>query len=119
MKSYVGMGHDSCPICGVEHNEVVLINKRLRDTLERRQVVGISICPECTAKINDDYVALVSIDESKSNAPYTPMSAYRTGNVLWIKRDAWGKVFSEPAPRAFGYCDDDVIEMLAGFSEAK
>lgn len=70
-KSHVGMGHDECPICGAKHNEAVLLNTHLRNTLNPTQTIGISECPECATKINDDYVALVAIDESRSTAPYS------------------------------------------------
>lgn len=110
MKSYVGMGHDECPICGAKHSEVVLIDKRVRNTLDHDQTVGISECPECVGKIDNGYVALVAIDESKSKHPYTPTSAYRTGNIVWIKRDSWGVVFNVPAPSTkFAYCGEDVV----------
>lgn len=114
MKSHVGMGHDECPICGAKHNEVVLLDKSLRNTLNPTQTIGISECPECVAKINDDYVALVAIDESRSTAPYKPATAHRTGNVVWIKRIAWSTIFNTPAPKTkFGYCGDDVIALLS------
>lgn len=118
MKSYVGMGHDECPICGAKHNEVLLIDKFMRNTLYRDQATGISECPECTGKIDNGYVALVAIDESKSKHPYTPTSAYRTGNVVWIKRDSWGVVFKVPAPRTkFAYCGEDLVETLSATAE--
>lgn len=39
-RSYVGMGYALCPVCGTKHDEVVLLDKRLRDSLprERRNV---------------------------------------------------------------------------------
>lgn len=118
MKSYVGMGHDECPICGAKHNEAVLFDRRLRNTLEHKQVIGISECSECTAKINDGFVALVAIDESKSKHPYTPASAYRTGDVVWIKRDSWNLVFNILAPDTkFAYCGEDVVETLSAMME--
>lgn len=46
-KSYVGMGFTVCPYCGKENEEkCVLIDKRMRPTLGRRNFIGMELCDE-------------------------------------------------------------------------
>ena len=110
-KSHVGLGCTSCPICGAEHSEVVLLNKRLRSSLPRRQVIDIALCPEHAAKV-EEYAALVGIDTAKSTQPYKPATVWRTGEYVHIRRDAWPRIFNVPAPETFAYCDNETIEKL-------
>ena len=86
-KSHVGLGYKSCPICGVEHSEVVLLDTRMRDTLSHRQLIDIALCPEHAAKV-EEYAALVAIDMTKSTQPYKPATVWRTGEYVHIRRTA-------------------------------
>lgn len=45
-KSFVGMGHKVCPYCGKEHSEEVLIDRRMKDTLTRNEMLGFELCDE-------------------------------------------------------------------------
>lgn len=45
-KSYVGSGFSLCPVCGIKHDEVVLLDKRLSNSLERENFMGWAMCQE-------------------------------------------------------------------------
>lgn len=120
-KSYVTMEQKVCPICGKTFDTgALLLDRRLRNTFERNTVTGLDLCPEHTALHKDGFVALVAVDESKSermpNGNLQPEGAWRTGKIAHLKREAWDRVFNCPAPDArlpFVYCDDDTVELLA------
>lgn len=64
-KSYVGMGFTVCPFCGHENEEnCILLDGRLRPTLERRNFMGFSLCEEHRAVAEKyDAVCLFALDK--------------------------------------------------------
>lgn len=114
-KSHVGMGFHVCPICTVEHDEVVLLDKRLRKSLEHKNFVGWKACSNCEQKKNEGYIALVGIDPTQSKAPYLPDTVYRTGAVAHLKKHVFKDLFNAPIPdndEHMCFVDNEVIEML-------
>jgi len=117
-KSYVGMGHDRCPICATDHGDSVLIHKNLKEVFEdsNKVLVSIELCPDCKAKRDESYIALVEIDAEKSGG-YTetikPENAWRLGGIAWVKAEAWKKIFDVPVPeKGMAFVGSDVIAML-------
>ena len=101
MKSHVGMGYDVCPICGTKHNETVLLDKRLKQTLERDNFTGFSLCPPCE-ELKEEYVAIVIItNDEKSKV--TLQTANRTGEIIRIKHEAFKNIFNaDPQDMVWG-----------------
>lgn len=126
MKSHVSLEQHQCPICGEVHDTgTVLLDRRLRDSMERHTVTGWGLCDECDTLHKDGYIALISCDPAAStirnNRVHDMSDAYRTGEVVHLKRERWGDIFRTPVPAnkegdpiPFVFCDQDVIAMLRG-----
>jgi hypothetical protein len=110
-KSHVGMGYHLCPICYEKHDEVVLIDKHLRNTLERENFAGFELCPK-HKEMAGEYIALVEVS---NKAPVTQMhEAKPTGKVAHIRRSAWSLVFNTPCHEGpLAYCEAGTIDLLA------
>lgn len=99
-KSYVGLGFTVCPICGEKDNSTVLLDKRLKKSLERENFMGYENCSNCAKKIEDGYMALVESD-SKVATNVKEISGgevSRTGRMAWFKRSAWKGLFEMEIP---------------------
>ncbi len=57
-KSYVAMGYKTCPVCHIKHDEVVLLDRRMKNSLENNVFMGYELCPE-HAKLSVDYLTVV------------------------------------------------------------
>ena len=87
MKSHVAIGFDVCPVCFVEHDESVLLDKRLKQSFtNQKQFVGYSLCDEHKELYERGFVALVVIDNNQ-----TP-----TGDIAHIKKEAFFEFFNVP-----------------------
>lgn len=92
------MGYALCPICHTKHDEVVLLDRRLRDSLARENFLGFKLCPEHEA-MKAEYIALVEA----SNAPPSgdtlkPENAVLTGNIAHVRRSAAKHIFNVELP---------------------
>jgi hypothetical protein len=99
-KSHVSMEQHVCIVCGEQFDTgALLLDKRMRNSLESHTVTGMGLCPEHQKLHDDGFIALVECDESKSvvrNDKLDFKSAHRTGNVLHMKRDAAAQILSAP-----------------------
>jgi hypothetical protein len=117
-KSYVSLSASVCPICGREfENGELILDRRLKNSLERVTVVDARLCPDHQKLADDGYIALVAIDESKSkfeaNGNLKPECAYRTGDIIHIRRTVADKMFNVPiSDREFVYCDLGIVEHM-------
>jgi hypothetical protein len=93
-KSHVGMGYHVCPVCLKEHDPVVLLDRRLRNSLTDHEFAGWKLCEEHQAKFNEGYIALIECE----NRPTSMADAKRTGNIAFIRTEAWPDIFNVPAP---------------------
>lgn len=121
-KSHVGMGAYICPVCTKKHDEVVLIDKRLRKTLTKDEMMGFELCEEHKKLKDDDYIALVGIDDLKSTLPYDIATVYRTGKIAHIRTHVYEKIFDNTLPNnAFNiaFCDDEVFEKISAIPVRK
>lgn len=88
------MGASVCPVCLAEHEEVVLIHRRLKVTLPPKSMTGWALCPEHQKLKDDGYVALVEC----SNRPTGVADANRTGSIAHVRESVWPKLFDIPVP---------------------
>ncbi len=114
-KSYVGIANHVCPICNKKHDPVILLDKRLRNTLTQNEFGGFSLCDEHKKLKQEGYIVLISFDENKSNEPYQFDTVYRTGSYVHIHNKVFEDIFDVPAPINnfnLALCDEKVIEEL-------
>lgn len=122
-KSYVTLVQHVCLSCGKVHDTGELcMDMRLRDTFERKTVMGSSPCPTCAARIAAGYIALVECDPAKTKKETdadgvdrcSPRDVHHTGRSLWIHADAFRRVFKEDAmpAQSVAYIEPEVYEVL-------
>jgi hypothetical protein len=105
-KSYVSMERRICIVCGVQYDtNVLIIDRRLRNTLNMHTTTGWGLCSAHAQLFNDGLLALVEIDlEMSGNPPegsgIQPEKAYRTGTIAHLSRDAVAQVFKAAVPRS-------------------
>lgn len=100
MKSHVSMEQHCCPVCGKTHDTgSILLNKRLKPTMEQYTITGWGLCPEHKALADDGYIALVECDPHKTvvhNDRSSLDQAYRTGVYAHVRREAFNRIFNVP-----------------------
>ena len=123
-KSYVTMEQHLCLVCGNPYDTgAVLLDRRLRNRYNKHTLTAWGMCPEHEALRQDDYIALVGCDESKStkqaNGNLVPGGAYRTGAIAHLKRHVWENIIDVPVPEQMVcFCEEEVIQMLQGMQQA-
>lgn len=101
-KSYVSLEQRVCLVCGVVFDTGnLLLDKRLRASMERHTTTGWGLCAEHQKLFDDGYIALVECDPERSGLSASEDriklgDAYRTGPVAHLKREAFAKVFARP-----------------------
>lgn len=84
-KSHVSLEQRVCLVCGaVFDTGSILLDKRLRASMEHRTTTGWGLCVEHQRLFDEGYVALVECDPQRSGSPSAgdklkPEQAYRTG----------------------------------------
>lgn len=107
-----------CPVTGKEFKVGVLLDRRLKDSLEEETVTGFQLSPEVQKIVDEGYIALVEIDESKStktnDGNILPPGAYRTGVIICMKRDIFDSTIKVEVPKEspFVYIDSDASEYI-------
>ncbi len=119
-KSHVSPERHVCLVCGVAYDTGnLLLDKRLRASMERHTTTGWGLCPEHQKLSDDGFVALVECDPQRSGSPsgaarMKPEQAYRTGRLAHLKRNVFAKVFNVPieANQPCVFVEPGVIEQL-------
>lgn len=117
-KSHVSMEQHVCLVCGVAFDTgAILLDKRLRASMERHTATGWGLCAEHQKLADDGFVALVECDPQRSGSPngsVKPEQAYRTGRLAHLKRHVFAKVFNVPieANQPAVFVEPGVIEQL-------
>ena len=97
-KSHVTMEQLQCVVCGKEFDSGnILLDTRMRKQFEMKTTTGYGLCDEHKKLHNDGYIALIVCDESKSKPngdTVKPEDAYRTGEVIHVRRTAFKKIFT-------------------------
>lgn len=119
-KSHVSLEQHVCLVCGTRFDAgAILLDKRLRASMERHTATGWGLCPEHQKLSDDGFVALVECDPQRSGSPagggrVKPEQAYRTGRLAHLKREAFAHVFNVPiaADQPCVFVEPGVIEQL-------
>ncbi|AUA74283.1 ATPase [Pseudomonas aeruginosa] len=99
-KSHVSMERHVCLVCGVAYDTgSILLDKRLRQSLERYTTTGWGLCAEHQKLFDEGFVALVECDPERSGKPsgadrLKPEQAYRTGHLAHLKRHVFTEIFN-------------------------
>lgn len=112
-KSYVSLERNICPICGFEFDTgSIIMDKRLKNTLDHSMMTGYSYCPECNEQIGKGFTALVEEDEElrEGNRPY------RTGRIMFLKKEDVSKVFVYDTIPEVAYITKEVYDYLVALS---
>ncbi|MDA7417120.1 ATPase [Xenophilus arseniciresistens] len=117
-KSHVSMEQHVCLVCGVAFDTGnLLLDRRLRASMERHTVTGWGLCAEHQKLADEGFVALVECDPQRSGSPggrLRPEQAYRTGRLAHVKRHVFTQLFNVPieASQACVFVEPGVIEQL-------
>ena len=118
-KSYVSMEQKLCTVCGKSYDSgAILLDRRLKESMERCTVTGFGMCEEHQALADKGYIALVGVDESKSEVSpdgnILPQHAYRTGHFIHMKKEACLGMFNIPEDKiqTVIFVEQQVVEML-------
>ena len=117
-KSHVSLEQHVCLVCGVAYDTgSILLDKRLRASMEHYTTTGWGLCAEHQKLSDDGFVALVECDPQRSGSPgdrLKPEQAYRTGRLAHLNRGVFATVFNVPvaADQACVFVEPGVIERL-------
>jgi hypothetical protein len=122
-KSYVGMAYRVCPITGEEwETGEILMDRAMRDTFEKKTIVGYGFAPSVQEQIDKGYVALVEIDTEKSEKPGFSLKrrgaklgindAYKTGRVAYMRNTIAQDMLGIPIGTEMGYIDIETFNYL-------
>jgi len=97
-KQHVAMIHESCPICGCDMNDQIMLATRYRDTSKGMEPVhdlapyhnkstgyANKPCEECQKIFDLGAIALIIADMDKSGKE--PIELYRCGHVFGVTED--------------------------------
>jgi hypothetical protein len=113
-KSHVSMEQKVCVVCGKRYDTgAILLDRRLRDSMERHTVTGWGMCEEHEAMRADGYVALIGANPGSDEETIQPGEADRTGALVHLKREKFDEIFNVPCPDGMVcFVDPQVIEMF-------
>ena len=117
-KSHVSLEQHLCLVCGKAFDTgSIVLEKRLRASLQRHTVTGWGLCDEHQKLSDDGFVALIECDPQRSGSPggrLKPEQAYRTGRLAHLKRHVFAQVFNVPieANQPCVFVEPGVIERL-------
>ena len=115
-KSHVGMEQNVCPVCGKAFDTgTILLDRRLRNSLERKTVTGWSLCPEHAKLWEKGYIALVECDPEKSQfsgGTIKPEDAFRKGRIVHIRKAVAARIFNVEMTSPVAFVEPAVVDML-------
>lgn len=121
-KSHVSMDTKICPVCGIKHDVGISLERQLKNKLDIHNITGYELCEEHKKLWEDGYVALIEIDptksvqhESNNNEFFTTVNmqdAYRTGNILHLKKTAFKDIFGSEPKSEMVFIDPDLTKVL-------
>ncbi len=90
-QSQVSLEQHACLVCGTAFDTgAILLDKRLRASMERHTATGWGLCSEHQKLSDDGFVALVECDPQRSGSQaggrMKPEQTYRTGRLVHLRR---------------------------------
>lgn len=119
-KSHVSMEQRKCKICTKDYDtNAILLDRRLKASMERHTLTGWGICPECQGKIDTGFIAMIVIDANKSeiiNGIIKPSDAWRTGEILFMKKEPAMNILN-PFPGEISFIDQEACLKIRSMIE--
>ena len=113
-KSHVGLQVAICPVCTKEHDVGILLDRRLKKTLDHKNITHFEMCPDCNDKKKEGYIAFVGIDLDKSeklpNGNIKPEGAYRLGAYAHIRKSVCDELFNVPITTDMVFVDQQMLD---------
>ena len=105
-KSYVSMEQHQCVVCGAIYDTgSILLDIRLKNSLENHTLTGQGMCPEHQKLKNEGYIALVVVTNEKTKT--------RSGEIVHIRSSVWENIFNVPVPQhGVAYIPPEVLTQL-------
>lgn len=122
-KSHVSIEQNACKVCGKPYDTgAILLDKRMRESLDKNTITGWGLCSEHQELADQDYIAMVAVDERKSdklpNGNITPAGAWRIGPIAHITREVFSQIFdTDPEGHEVMFCELGVIQQLEAMSQ--
>lgn len=104
-KSYVSLEQHICQVCGIACDTgAVLVDRRLKASMDRHTVTGYGLCQEHRKLFDDGYVALVERTESGE----------LTGTIVHMRRTKFDEFFTVAleSDMPMVYVHPEVVELL-------
>lgn len=115
-KSHVGMGYSICPVCGIKHNDIILLDTRLKNTLEFNNFLGWKICVPHQEQIDNGYVHLI-VCKNKNQTSFIKLEdADRTGEIISIKKNVLKDLINRDHSN-FIFIDEEFRDALINLKE--
>lgn len=118
-KSHVSLEQHVCLVCGKAFDTgAILLDTRLRASMERHMATGWGLCPEHQKLSDDGFVALVECDPQRSGSQaggrMKPEQAHRTGRLAHLRRKVFTQMFNVPIEdkQACVFVEPGVIDQL-------
>ena len=120
-KLEVAIVNEICPICCKETKHSLVMNTLLNKNQAKKikemhgKTIGFSDpCEKCQGHLDNGYIALLGIDPEKSVKEYKVKleNVYRTGILIWIKKDKAEEIFGSQDNRPFILLENEVFGKL-------
>jgi hypothetical protein len=123
-KSHVSLETNICPVCGTEfETNGILLDTRLRDSLEYKTRTGYDLCPEHQRMFEEGYIHLVVAEsDDRSSNLLKIEDAHYTGEIISVKRDVLSQLVNTDidAKFPFVYIEPEaaaIIKEIAGLDQ--
>jgi hypothetical protein len=118
-KSHVAMLDMLCPVCAEVVESNILLDKRLKQSLDPKyQQWSDKLCPSCAEK-RQDYIHLVEISNVSKTERIKPEDSIRTGRTAMLRIQAFCNIFQCPEPKEpYVFCDTELLDKLLSLSAA-
>jgi hypothetical protein len=118
-KSHVGMLHHLCPVCNNTASTDILLDKRLKNSLEKdNYVLGNDLCDKC-AELRKTHIPLVEANNIVHGDRLKPDETNRTGRHAFLRTEVFCDLFGGPAPTVpYVFCDTEVMDKLISMAPA-
>ena len=121
----VALTHLACPICLCNSESTIALNTKLNKKsadnvreLHGKTVALGKVCDDCQKMLDDGFIALVEVDETKSNISkgttetLKQENAYRTGNMAWLKQYVANQIFNTELKTNMVFVQQGVIDAI-------
>jgi hypothetical protein len=102
-KCHVSMEQHVCVVCSQAFDTGnIVMDRRLQPTLDRNTITGRGLCPTCTERKAEGYIALVEVDPAKSGRPegdtVDEETMHKTGRLAHVRKHVMTMLFDVKLP---------------------